>query len=444
MNITKTIMCSLAFLAVVSAVHGQKKWTLRECIDYAIENNIEVWQYELTVEESEINLRTSRNSRLPNLTAGIGQSFSFGRQASYEDNTYTNSKVSSTSVSASSNTPLFQGGAIRNTIEADKLNLQAAIASLESVKENIELNVAMYYLEVLYRRELLAVYREQLALSEQQLARAEVLVDAGMSPRTELLESRAQVARYMVQVTNAESNVETALLDLQQALNLPGQGIFDIVEPPVEDLIVDRGVLADPYIVYEEALYIKPHIKELEYRVESSRFSAKAVRGGLFPSISFGMSYGTGYNHRFGSTNPDFGWQFHNYGSEQLGINISIPIYNRGVTRSNIRLANLTVRSRELNLANLKQSIYKDIQQAHLSLQNAIAEHASTEMAVESAEEAYKLTDESFSLGKATAIEVAESRSNLITSMSEMVRAKYEYLFRSKVIDFYRGTPIDI
>ncbi|MCC8018764.1 MAG: TolC family protein [Rikenellaceae bacterium] len=444
-------------LALAVAVSGgpapaqQRPWTLRECIDYAIENNIQVKQYEVSVEESEVSLRNARNSRLPNLTAGIGQNFSFGRFL-YEDveeevNKYINSQTSQSSLSVSTQINLYQGRAITNNIKAGRLDLKAEIAGLESIRENIELQVTSYYLEVLYRKELLKVYRQELELSRQQLERAEILVETGMSPRTELLETRSQVARNTVRVTNAEGDVETAILDLQQALNLTigTDTWFDIAEPRTDDVPVDANLLADPYTVYQQALVIKPHIREQEYRLESSLFRVRAARGGLFPSISLGASYGNSYSYIFGASgNAAFINQVKERGSESVGINISIPIYNRGTTRNNIRLAQLNVRSRELYLENMKLSIYKDIQQAHRSLLNAIAEHTATETAVEASRESYRLTEESFSLGRATAIELSESRSNLIASLSDRVRARYEYVFRSKIIDFYKGIPISL
>ncbi|MCD8173849.1 MAG: TolC family protein [Alistipes sp.] len=448
------VTCSLALaIALPGGFAGaqQRPWTLRECIDYAIENNIQVKQYEVAVEESEINLRNTRNSRLPNLSAGIGQNFSFGRFL-YEDvdeevNKYINSQTSQSSLSVSTQVTLYQGGAITNNIKAGRLDLRAEIAGLESVRENIELQVTSYFLEVLYRKELLNVYLQELELSRQQLERAEILVETGMSPRTELLETRSQVARNTVRVTNAEGDVETALLDLQQALNLAVSvdSRFDIAEPRTEDIPVDSNLLADPYSVYQQAIAIKPHIREQEYRLESSLFRVRAARGGLFPSISLGASYGNSFSYIFGANgNASFINQIKERGSESVGINISIPIYNRGTTRNNIRLAQLNVRSRELYLENTKLSIYKDIQQAHRSLLNAIAEHAATETAVEASEESYRLTEESFSLGRATAIELAESRSNLIGSLSDRVRARYEYVFWSKIIDFYKGVPISL
>ncbi|MCD8071654.1 MAG: TolC family protein [Alistipes sp.] len=436
--------CVITLLACTGSLSGQVRWTLRQCIDYALENNIEIKQQELAVQESEIDLRDYRFARLPDLSAGISQNFSFGRAPSPETNTYDDSQTSSTGVSASSSIPVYQGGALRNRIKVGRLDLKAAVESLESAKENLELQVTVYYLEVLYRRELLKVYRQELALSQKQLQRAEVLVETGLSPRTELLETRAQVASNIARVTAAARDVDNALLDLAQALNLGDFYGFDIVDPDLDAVQVDNFTLSPPGEVYAAALAVKPHIREMEYRLESSIANVRVVRGSLYPTINFGVSYSNGYSYVFSDNNQSFAKQIRTRGNEAVGFNISIPIYNRGHTRSNIKRAQLGVRSRELYLENTKLNIYKEIQQATLDAQNAVAEYNASETAMEASREAYNLMEESFNLGRTTALELEESRSKLITSLSEQVRTKYSFIFRSKIIDFYKGVPITL
>ncbi|MCC8035688.1 MAG: TolC family protein [Rikenellaceae bacterium] len=433
-----------ALLACAGTLSGQDTWTLRECIDYALEHNIEIKQRELAVLESQVDMRDYRNARLPDLSAGISQNFSFGRAPSPETNTYADSQTSSTGVSASSSVPLYQGGTLRNRIKVGRLDLQAAVESLESARENLELQVAIYYLEVLYRRELLKVYQQELSLSQQQLERAEILVETGLSPRTELLETRAQVASNMVRVTSAAGDVENALLDLAQALNLDDFYGFDIAEPDLDAVAVDDFTLSSPGEVYSAALAVKPHIREMEYRLESSIANVRVARGSLYPTVSFGVSYSNGYSYVFSDSNESFAKQIRTRGNEAVGVNISIPIYNRGYTRSNIKRARLNVLSRELYLENTKLNIYKEIQQAWLDARNAVAEYSASEIAMEASQEAYKLMEESFNLGRTTALELEESRSKLIASLSEQVRSKYSFIFRSKILDFYMGVPITL
>ncbi|MCD7970314.1 MAG: TolC family protein [Alistipes sp.] len=445
MKISRTIPCLALLFCLAAGAEAQQKWTLQECIDYAIENNLEIRQYELTLEESEIDYRDYRNARLPNLSANINQNFSFGRAPSAETNVYEDSQTSSTGVSASSSIPIYQGGAIRNRIKMGQLNLKAATEGLASAKENLELQVTTYFLEVLYRKELLKVYQEELALSQKQLERAEILVETGMSPQTELLESRAQVSSNVVRVTNALGDVETAILNLTQALNLETMYGFDIAEPDTEGVVIENYRVATPDEIYMVALGVKPHIRQQEYLLESSIASLRATRGSLFPTVSFGVSYSNGYSYTFSNDwNESFSKQIRTRGNEAISIGVSIPIYNRGITRSNIRRAQLNVQSREINLQNTKLNIYKEIQQACLSAQIAVDQHRATEMAAESSTEAYRLTEESFNLGRATALELDDSRSRLVSSLSEQVRAKYDYIFRMKILDFYRGKPINL
>lgn len=441
----KYIYIFVAFLLPLT-VSGQDTWTLRECIDYAVENNIEIKQLELSVEDYELDLNTSKNSRLPNLGVSVNQSFSFGRAASPNTNSYEDIRTSHTSATLSAGVPIYSGRRITHQIKSGELNLKAATENLNKAKENLELNVTSLYLETLFRKEILKVYVEQEKLTEEQFERTKILFETGKVPESQLYEVEAQLARDKVNVTVAENDLDMSLLNLKQSLNIVSDSYFDIIEPEtgfiVLDGIVDRQTVEQ---VYQTALGIKPHIKEVEYYLERNQRNVKIARADYAPTVNLGLSYNNGYSYVFSSDfNENFRKQVKSRGNEGIGINVSIPIFSRFQTRNRVRSAELAVRRSELELDNVKLAIYKEIQQAYQSAVAAEAKYVSAEKALESAEESYKYVIERYSAGKATAIELSEAQTRQLTSRSDVVQAKYDYLFRQKILDFYKGERIDI
>jgi outer membrane protein len=444
------IILSAFLLGLTSAAGAQEsdgKWSLRECIEYAIDNNISIEQQELTVESSEIDLNTSRNSRLPGLSASASENFNFGRSPNMATGVYEANQSAGTSVGVSASTTLFSGFRIANQIKASELNLRAAIENLNKAKENLGLTVASYYLDVLFKKELLKVAEEQAALTEQKVGQTEVMVREGKVPESQLYDIRSQWAQNQVSVTHAKNNLDASLLTLAQALNLPGGSGFDIQEPDADNLM-ERNTLSgfSPEDIYDLAIGLKPQVKEAEYRLESSRTNVKIARSSRYPSVSLGMSYNSGYSHIFNHDQPidPFMDQIRNNQRQAIGISLNIPIFNRLQTRNQIRSAELNVRSRSLELDNVKQALYKEIQQAYQSALAAQARFLSTETAYEAARIAFEAAQVRYEVGKSTVYEFNEAQSRLAASRSEQIQAKYDYVFRAKILDFYRGEPIDI
>ncbi len=434
-----------AVAAVVSAV-AQEKWTLRQCVDYAVENNIAIQQTALNVESAEIDLNTSKNSRLPSLSAGVGQNFSFGRMASEIDNSYVNTQASNTSLSVSTSIPVFQGMRINNQIKQNKLNLKAATENLNKAKENLELEITGLYLEVLFKKEILGVYREQAALSREQVVKTEEMVESGKAARSQLYDIISQQASDEVNEINAQNDLSLALLNLSQALNLERSSGFDIVEPDMENAIADNmSSLRSPDVIYQTAIGVKPHVREAEYRLQGSEYQVKLAKSAYWPSISLGASFSDGYYYMFGSDrNVSLGEQIRNKHGESVGLNMSIPIFNRNQTRNGVRTARLNAANYSLQLDNVKVSLYKEIQQAYQRAVAAQARYDATGKALDAAEESFRAMQLRYDSGKATVYEYNETQTKLLSSQSSRLQAKYDFLFRAKILDFYMGMRIDI
>lgn len=436
------ISCSLLLVCLCS--QAQNKWTLRQCVDYAVQNNIELKQQSLDVKNSEINLSTSKNSRLPDLNASLGQSFNFGR-STLGTNVSEAVNSSRSSFSVSTSVPIFTGFRIPNQIKADELTLHAAMEGLKKAQENLELQVVSLYLDVLFKKEILKAYQEQAGLSKQQVDRTSMLVESGKVPASQLYDIKAQLAKDESNVTMADNDLALSLLNLSQALNLASSDAFDIEEPKVDNIVDNNlGSVLPPNQVYQMALGIKPHIKEAEYKLESSKKTLKVAQAGYWPTLGFSAGYSTSYQSVSGQNNVSFSKQIRDFGSEYLSFSLSIPIFNRFETRNRVRSARLSIENQNLALDNVKLALYKEIQQAYQSAVSSQAKYNSASKAYEAADESFKYARERYDIGKSTVFEFNEAQTKLLTSKSERIQAKYDFIFRAKILDFYQGKEIDI
>ncbi|MDR1090894.1 MAG: TolC family protein [Prevotella sp.] len=449
----KKLIVSCSLFCICLCIQAQKKWTLRECVDYAVENNIELRQQALNVKSSEINLSTSKNDRLPNLNAGVGQSFSFGQSQDYNTGTYQSNNAAGTDFRIGTSVPVFTGFKIPNQIKVDELNLHAATEGLRKAKENLELQVVSLYLDVLFKKEILKAYQEQADLSKLQVERTEILVESGKVPSSQLYDIKAQQAKDDLNVTVAVNDLALSLLNLSQSLNLPDASYFDIREPKSEDVVTDNlSSVVPPDQVYKLSLGVKPHVKEAEYKLESSKKNLKVAQSGYWPTLNLELSYSTGYTHVYGKEYADeaekdrarLSNQLRNNERKYIGFSLSIPIFNRFQTRNQVRSARLNIENQSLALDNVKLALYKEIQQAYQSAVGAHATYISTGKAETAAEISLQYAQERYDIGKSTAFEFSEAKTKLLTNRSERIRAKYDFIFRAKILDFYQGKPIDV
>lgn len=449
----KKLIVSCGLFCLCLCIQAQKKWTLRECVDYAVENNIELRQEALNVKSAEIKLSTSKSSRLPNLNASIEQSFNFGQSQDYSTGTYKSNNAANSNFSIVSQTPLFTGFRIPNQIKVDKLNLMAATEGLQKAKENLELQVVSLYLDVLRNKEILRAFQEQADLSKLQVERTEILVESGKVPASQLYDIKAQQAKDDLNVTTGANDLALSLLNLSQSLNLPDANSFDIREPISEDVVTDNiSSVIPPDQVYKLSLGIKPHVKEAEYKLESTKKALKVEEAAYWPTLELRMSYSTGYTHVYGAKYETpvleemagFSSQINDNQRQYIGFSLSIPIFNRFQTRNKVRSAHLSIENQSLALDNVKLALYKEIQQAYQSAIGAHATYISTGKAETAAEVSLKYAQERYDIGKSTAFEYSEAKTKLLTSRSERIRAKYDFIFRAKILDFYQGKPIDV
>lgn len=442
----KTIITGCLFL-FLSASFAQKQWTLRECIDYAIKNNIEIRQQEIKKQNAEISLSTAKNSRLPNLNASVGQNFNFGLaniQTINPDGTYSttykNTSSSNSSISVGSSVSIFNGFRTSNEIKAQELNLMYILEGLAKAKDDLALNVAVYYLDVLFKKEILRVYQEQEKLSALQIQRTQELKDAGKVPESQLFDMISQHATNQKNVVTASNTLSTSILELTQALNITSPEGFDIAIPEIKNVVSENTAsIQPPNNIFANAVAIKPVVKQAEYNLKYSEKNLKIAQAAYYPELSLSLGIGTGY---YSTSGESFGQQLKNRRGENISLNLSIPIFNRFATRNSVRTARNEILNSQLLLENMKLALYKDIQQAYYNAVGAQVKYESSQKAVAAAEIAFSYMKDKYAVGKATVFEYNESQTKLISSQSDLLQAKYDYIFRAKILDFYNGKEI--
>ncbi|MBQ8948879.1 MAG: TolC family protein [Prevotella sp.] len=419
-----------------------RQWSLRECSDYAVAHNIGIKQQENQCRQQELNLSTARNARLPDLSGSVGQNFSFGRGLTAE-NTYSNTNTSSTSFSLGTSIPLFTGFQIPNQIKLNQLNLEATTADLEKAKNDIRMQVAQAYVQILYDMEIADVAHRQIEIDSVQVERLQAFVKNGKAAEAELSQQKATLANSRLTATQADNNTRLAILSLTQLLELPTPDDFAIVRPDVSEISGLSSLSGlTPDMIYAEALGIKPEILSQQLRLKGSEHNIKIAQAANYPTLSLSGGLGTNYYTTSGFPSDAFGTQLKNNFSQYVGLNLNVPIFNRFQTRNNIRNARIEQENQQLQLDNTKKTLYKEIQQVYYNALNAQSKEASSEEAVQSSKDAFRLMQAKYENGKATITEFNEAKNNYLKSESDLVQARYENLYQQALIEFYRGKEL--
>ena len=418
-----------------------KQWTLRECCDYAVTHNIAIKQRQNQCRQQELQLSTARNRRLPDLSGSVSQNFSFGRGLT-ADNTYTNTNTSSTSFSLGTSVPLFTGFQIPNQIKLNQLNLEAATADLEKAKNDVRMQVAQAYVQILYNMEIANVAHRQVVIDSMQVVRLQAFVDNGKASGAQLSQQQATLANSRFTAVQADNNQRLAVLTLTQLLELPTPDGFAVVQPETS-AISNLSDIPSPDVIYADALGMKPEVIAQQLRLRATDHSIKIAQAGYLPTLSLSGGLGSNYYTTSGFPADAFSTQLKNNFSQYIGLNLSVPIFNRFQTRNSIRNARIEQENQQLRLDNTKKTLYKEIQQACLNTTAAQAKYESSTVAAKSSHDAFTLMQAKYENGKANITEFNEAKNNYLRAESDCVQARYELLYQQALIQFYRGRPLD-
>lgn len=433
----KTIAICIA-AAFSLCAPAQRVMTLAQCIDYAVSHNVNVKRYANNVEQQKVQLSTARNSRLPDLTAGASQSFNFGRGLNSE-NAYVNRNTQSTGFNLQTSVPLLTGGRIPNEIAMSRLNLQAATADLEHARQNIALQVAAAYLQAVYAAEVVKVQEAQVAFSKIQEDRISKLFNAGKSPESDVVEAHSQVAQDEMGRTQAKCDYKLAMLDLSQLLELSSPDSIEIVAPQGE---TSPTLPPLPDRIFARAEGVKPEIQAEKLRLQAAEKNIRIAKAALYPTLSLGAGLSSEYYKTSGYQAASFSKQLSDNFNKSIGLSLNIPIFNRLATRNSIRQAKLQQSEQALQLDETKKTLYKEIQQAYYNAVNAQAKYESALAARKAAESNFNMMTGKFENGRANATELEEAKTKRANAITSTLQAKYEYILRMKIIEFYEGNKL--
>lgn len=417
------------FVALVLPVSAQ--WSLDSCINYAIDNNIDVMRRKVAVTQGEIDLTDAKDRVLPTLSGYAQQSFSFGRGLT-ANNTYANRNTDAFAVGAQFNLPIFQGLAAYRRIEYNRSSLDAVLEQVESAKDDVTLNVINAYLQALYASEMLDVARTKLEISQAELVRRQALLEAGKIPELDIYEARAQVSSDELDIVNAQNDNTLALLELAQLLNLPSADGFAIA--PLAD---EHCPLLDPDEVFAHAWEANHAIRVGRLQLIAADKNISLAKTGYIPTLSFNAGIGTNYYRTSGFDNEAFGTQMKHNFSKSLGFSLNVPIFDAFSTRNNIRRARAQYDSADLDLADARNNLYKAITQAYTQAVGAEKKLDAAAVALENAKAAFEAMQVKFNNGRANATEFEKAKADYITAMAQAVQAKYERILKLRILAFY-------
>lgn len=437
----KAITVTLAALSLAATARAEQGWTLDKCIEYAIENNIQVRQSDLAAKNRDIEYNTARNNRLPGVSAGASQGWSFGRSIT-ADNTYANTNTASTSFNIGTDVTLFAGRRITNNIQLAELSLEAAKSDLERIKDDVRVQVAQSFIQIVYNRSILDVARNQVSIDSMQVERLTALASIGKASNAEVASQKATLAQSRLSVTQAENNLSLSILTLTQLLELPSPEGFEIVAPGTDD--IEFTVPDNPESIYAQALDIKPSIKTEEIRLEQASKNIDIAKAGFYPSLSLSAGAGSSYYTSSKFQSDSFGKQMKNNFGQNIGLSLNIPIFSRYNNRNNVRSAQLTRMNQEMQLDNVKKNLYKEIQQAYYNAVASKSRYESSQEVETSARESFELVQAKYEGGKAGITEFNESKNRLVTAEADVLKYRYEYLFNIALLEFYRNSSFEL
>ncbi|MDF0716883.1 TolC family protein [Muricauda sp. 334s03] len=445
-----SITILLLLFAVTLSSAQVRKWTLRECVEYAVENNLTVEQYELDLENAKIDRSDAMGNLLPSLNGTASASSNTGFSINPTNNLPTNSTANNVNISASSSITLFDGLRNINQLNRAKMNAVANQYRLDNLKDDIRLNVANAYLQLISNKEQLKTFRAQYAVTEQDLKRTKELVESGVVPRGDLLEIEATAANQEQQIINGESLVLISKVNLAQLLQITDYENFDIAEeefdiPPSD--ILDNS----PKVIFDKALGFRNDIKFSESNVDLAEQDLKIAKGAYLPTLSAFFQYGTRYSNvtQIPDENgvaytPSLKDQLWIFDGISYGAQLNIPIFNGWSTRNNVMRSRISLEKAQLQLEQDKLDLENTIQQAYVDVSTFEKAYSAAEKTLEARRLSYEYAKERYDVGLMNAFEYSQAQARVENAQADVIRTKYDYIFRLKILEFYFGIPISL
>lgn len=426
---------------------AQEKWSLEKCIEAAIKNNLNVQRAHLNVKLAESSYLNQKGLFLPTVNGFIRSDLNFGRTIDPFTNTFATDEVRSDAYGIQGNWELFNGMQRVNRYKQNQFELMATRYDADKMKNDISLSVARAFLEIVFNRELRKVAEDQVALTQSQANRTEKLVNAGSLPKGNLMDIQAQLAQEELNLVNVSNNLDISYLQLLILMRMDTLENFeiDVPEIPAESL---GEVRTTPSFVYMKAIEILPEVKSAEIRYEGAQKSLSGERGRLSPSLSFRGSIGTGFSGK--NIDPEtgltksFGNQVSDNFNQSIGFALTIPIFNSLNTHTAIQRAKVNQEIRQNEIDQVKYEINETVKRAYYDARASRKKYIANLKAVEAMRVSYTYSEKRYELGMMNAVEFNQSKNNLIRAEADLLQAKYDYVFKNMILDFYQGIPLTL
>ena len=439
------LSASIPFYAQDSA--ERKEWTLKDCIDYALEKNIQLQQNKISLQESEIDIKDARASLFPSLSFSTGHNL-VNRPYQQQSNTVSGTEIISSNdkstyngnYSLNAQWTFWNGGRRLNNLKQQKTNRDIAQLTVAETENTLQEQIAQLFIQILYADESIQINKGTLEVSEATYKRGQELFAEGSISKADLAQLEAQVSNDKYQVVTAESSLRDYKLQLKQLLELDGATEFNLVLPQLNDENVMK-MLPSQADIYQTALAIRPEIQSGRLSIENAKLGISAAKSGYYPTISLTASSTSTTNSA--STNNwaqqmKYGW------NNMIGINLSIPIFDNRQNKSNVQKARLQYSTNQLDLANKQKELYSTIESLWLDALNAQQQYAAAETKVKSSQTSFDMVSEQFNLGMKNTVELLTEKNNLLSAKQELVQAKYMAILNRTLLNFYAGHNIEL
>jgi len=443
---------SIVIILLTISVQAQERtpWSLDSCISYAQKENIQINRSKLNMDRVSQDELNAVATMFPSLNAGFTQGFNFGQSIDPFTNEFASDRVQFGNYGADLSFDFFRGLSKLKEIKRSQSDYLVMQLETDRMKNDISINIATGYLQILFQKELLKVATEQVEISEMQMDRVKKLFEVGQVPNSDYLDIKAQVANDELTKVQADNNLILSYVDLVQLMQLPIeiQQKFDI-EIPNLDSYSDFELIVTPEEVYGAALGIMPEVKRDQETIRRSELSMLTVKGNYYPSLIFSAGVGSGYSglNSIDPTDPNspiktWGDQFNDNLNYRTALSIRVPIYNGLEVRTSTQKAKIAISEANFNLAETKNNLEQSIQKAYYDALAAKQKYFASEIAVDALVESFAYSQLKFEEGVINQVEYNQVKTNLTKAQSDLVQAKYDYIFRLKILDFYQGKPL--
>ncbi|MBS1660937.1 MAG: TolC family protein [Bacteroidetes bacterium] len=459
--------------------YAQDKWDLRKCVEYAMANNISIKQADVQARLSELTMKQSKLSQIPTLSFSTGLGINSGNSLNTTTYTINTNTYAFNSYSVQAGVTVYNGLYLHNLIASNRMAWQASLANSEKTKNDVSLNVANAYLQVLLTKEQSEASQLQLHLSQNQLEITRKQVRAGSLPELNAAELESQVAQDSSTYIGSVGNIQQAILTLKAYMGLDASVPFEVYTPPVDDIPIEKLTDLQPEPVYSLALANQPQQKMDALQIEAARYTEKATKGAMLPQVSlFGNAgsnfvttptptptvYSLYFPHSIGYVNgtgaqvlndsisgvryqdshtPYFK-QLNQYFQQSFGVNVSIPILNNGILRTNHAKSKLNLRNQELQRDQDNLTLKQNIYQAYTAAVTALQKFEANKISVTATQKSYDYAQKRYAVGMLNTIDLLTNQNNFFNARINLLSAQYDYVFKMKVLEFYKGLGIKL